>query len=111
MQDNRVVINPQDVLDFLADGKTREEIREHYGLNKSDLNKLFQHDLLKGKKTKKAPGFVFSDAVSQQISNTVTETIQDEAVNVQDSVELEASQTDYVAEQQESNEQSAQWKN
>lgn len=59
-QDNRPVINVKDVLAFLEDGKTREQIREHYGLSKRDLTLLFKHEELKGKKTRIAPGFVFA---------------------------------------------------
>ena len=36
-------INPTDVLNMLAEGKTREEIRIHYGLNKKQLKALFLH--------------------------------------------------------------------
>lgn len=52
-------INPTDVLNMLAEGKTREEIRIHYGLNKKQLKALFLHSRLKGKKTKKVDlGFI-----------------------------------------------------
>ena len=61
MSENRVKINPKDVLALLADGKSREEVREHYNLSKGDLKKVFQHPDLKGRKTKKAPGFVFEE--------------------------------------------------
>lgn len=85
-QDNRQVIDPRDVLNFLADGKTREDIRNHYGLSKSDLKLLFQHDMLKGKKTKVAPGFVFATP-SGTILNRETETnaVDNEQVNGENS--------------------------
>lgn len=54
------VIGIKQVLDMLSNGQTREEIRLHYGLNKTELGQLFKHPELKGKKTKKpkAPAFV-----------------------------------------------------
>lgn len=82
MSENRVKINPKDVLALLADGKTREEVREHYNLSKGDLKKVFQHPELKGRKTKKAPGFVFEDDAPSNISNTEIETTTNEVSNV-----------------------------
>ena len=41
-------------------------------LTKTDLKKLFSNEALKGKKTRKAPGFVFEDD-SQPANNTVVE--------------------------------------
>lgn len=74
MQDNRVKVSPKAILEFLADGKTREEIREHYGLSKSDMKRVFEHPELKGRKTKKAPGFVFEEeSTNEEISNRENE--------------------------------------
>lgn len=108
-QDNRQVIDPRDVLNFLADGKTREDIRNHYGLSKSDLKLLFQHELLKGKKTKVAPGFVFATP-SGAILNRETETItvEDEQANGQDSSATDTTQSE---EQNVTGEQPSQWAN
>jgi len=47
----------EDVLEMLADGKTREEIQAHYGLNGVELKKLFMHEQLKGRRTHKVPTF------------------------------------------------------
>lgn len=120
MEDNRVVIYPQDVLNFLADGKTREEIRTHYNLSKGDMIALFKHPDLKGRKTKKAPGFVFatpSEAISDR--DNETNAVQNESDNVQDSATTNGTQSEeelegqasYVQEQEESGERPSQWAN
>lgn len=109
MEDNRVVIYPQDVLNFLADGKTREEIRTHYNLSKGDMIALFKHPDLKGRKTKKAPGFVFatpSEATNLEPQSTNVESNDDE----RNEEELEG-QASYVQEQEESGERPSQWAN
>ena len=91
MSENRVKINPKDVLALLADGKSREEVREHYNLSKGDLKKVFQHPDLKGRKTKKSPGFVFEDAsnnisdaeiatTTSEVANEVVEDVQEETI-------------------------------
>lgn len=63
----------QDVLGMLKKGMTREEIREHYGLKKTDLKKLFQHPKLTGKKTHAKPAFTIVDeeADSNQAESVV----------------------------------------
>jgi hypothetical protein len=53
------VIGIKQVLDMLSNGQTREEIRLHYGLNKTELGQLFKHPELKGKKTKKPKAAAF----------------------------------------------------
>lgn len=57
------VIGVVQVLQMLKDGKTREEIRVHYGITKTDLGLLFKHKDLIGKKTikPKAPTFTIVD--------------------------------------------------
>lgn len=47
-----VPVKINDVLTMLDEGKTREDIRIHYNISKAALNRLFQHEKLKGKKTK-----------------------------------------------------------
>ena len=59
--DNRPKITTSQVIALLDEGKNREEIREHFGLTPGDLKKLFSNPQLKGKKTRKAPGFIFED--------------------------------------------------
>ena len=47
----------EDVQDMLVDGKTRDEIGSHYGLNGVETKRLFSHPELKGRRTHKAPTF------------------------------------------------------
>jgi hypothetical protein len=57
---------------MLANGKTREEIGQHFGLNAVQLKKVFEHPQLKGRKTKKVKdlGFEFvEDAPDAPLSN------------------------------------------
>ena len=114
MEGNRVVIYPQDVLNFLADGKTREEIRTHYNLSKGDMITLFKHPDLKGRKTKKAPGFVFATP-SQEISDrdNETTTVGNESLSGQDSpTNRETSEQDLDRENvQDLGERPSQWVN
>lgn len=110
MQDNRIKISPKDVLAFLADGKTREEIREHYGLSKSDMKRVFEHPDLKGRKTKKAPGFVFEeDSPSEEIFNRDNEINagENESLSEQNSIES----TETQSEEQIVTETGSQWVN
>lgn len=53
MSQDKIKIRIPDVLGMLKDGKTRDEIGEHYGLSKADTKRLFLHPDLKGKKTVK----------------------------------------------------------
>lgn len=53
----KIQIRVTDVLAMLKDGKTREEIGEHYGLNKADTKALFSIPQLKGKRTRKQRPF------------------------------------------------------
>lgn len=80
-------IKVSDVLNMLRDGNSREEIREHYGLNKADLKRLFLHPSLKGRRTRIKAGFNLIDDVTEDsstepasISDTVTDTISEETV-------------------------------
>lgn len=59
----KVKITTGEVLELLELGKTREEIKDHYGISNSDIKKLFKHPKLKGRKTKKAPGFELEDDI------------------------------------------------
>lgn len=98
MEDNRVRINPSDVLGFLQDGKTREEIREHYNLSKSDAKRMFEHPMLKGRKTRKAPGFVFEEEEdhSEAANNIINVTSSNE--NVEEDVAQDDAQEDQPAQ-------------
>lgn len=89
MSTGRPRIIVQDVLSMLKKGKSREEIREFYGLTKTDLKNLFKHDKLKGKKTHKKPGFIVVDAearpVDDESQSNVAETPVRDFRNVDDS--------------------------
>mgnify|MGYP003604640768 CR=1 FL=1 len=91
-QEQRPTITASAVIALLDDGKDREQIREHFGLNKTDLKKLFSNPALKGKKTRKAPAFVFEDdtkipsaAATEEVSNdAVATTTEDSQVDSSD---------------------------
>lgn len=51
VSDQTIDVSIKDVLDMLTMGKTREEVRVHYGLTKTQLVALFKHPKLKGRKT------------------------------------------------------------
>lgn len=106
MSDNRQVIKTSDVIALLNDGKTREDIREHYGLSKADLSKLFKNDALKGKKTRKAPAFVFEDDSVQREENNSGNNVPTHTV-----VEEQNNDVSGVITEQPATEQPSQWKN
>lgn len=64
---NKPVINVDDVLSMLQNGKTRADIAEHYGISGVDCKALFQHPRLKHKKTIKPKelGFILVDDQQQ----------------------------------------------
>lgn len=66
-----------DVLKMLDEGKTREEIREHYGLSKADLTRLFKNPSLKNRKSRKKPGFILEDDVTPENSQDRQEDVAD----------------------------------
>jgi hypothetical protein len=68
MASDKVKITVSSVLGMLKEGKTREEIRQHYGLSKTELKALFQHPKLKGRKTHKAPSFTLVDDLDDNSS-------------------------------------------
>lgn len=84
---NQVEITPALILDMLAQGKSREEIRVELGVSKTDIKAIFTHPELKGRKTKKKPGFIWKTASSveedcadmQDVENSVEEIPEVEA--------------------------------
>lgn len=66
MANDKIPIRTSKVLEMLKEGKTREDIRNHYGLSKTELKDLFQHEKLKGRKTHKAPSFVIVDDIEEE---------------------------------------------
>lgn len=57
----KIEIRISDVIMMLEEGKTREQIGEHYGLNKAETTLLFKHEKLKGRRPKKTPSFTIVD--------------------------------------------------
>lgn len=55
----KVKITPAEVIKMLNEGKTRKEIGQHFGLNRTNTMNLFSDPRLKGRKTKNAGGTVF----------------------------------------------------
>lgn len=53
-------IRISDVIELLETGHTREDIATHYGINKADCKRVFEHPKLKGRKTRKV-GYVLVD--------------------------------------------------
>lgn len=68
-QETKPTIVVSDVLNMLDEGKTREEIREFYGISKADLTRLFKNPNLKNKKPRKKPGFILEDDISTKDEN------------------------------------------
>lgn len=73
------VIGVVQVLAMLKDGKTREEIRVHYGISKTDLGLLFKHKDLIGKKTikPKAPSFTIVEDENPVDAQTDIEVVEE----------------------------------
>lgn len=88
----KVGINPAAVLEYLAQGKTREEIRDIYGLSNKDIKDVFQHPDLKGRKTKVAPGFFFIENETPNANNSAPD------VSTTENVANDVATGDYMAE-------------
>lgn len=71
---SQVQITASGVLEDLNQGLTRLEIAEKYNLSKADLARLFKNPVLKGRKTKSAPSFVFVDDVTQSAGSATDTT-------------------------------------
>lgn len=76
----KVVVAIKDILEMLESGKTRDDIGQHYGLNKTQVAILFRRPELKGKKTKKAsiPQFVVAEDMNEMSSPQVQEAVVEE---------------------------------
>ena len=88
----KVGINPAAVLEYFAQGKTREEIRDIYGLSNKDIKDVFQHPDLKGRKTKVAPGFFFIENETPNANNSAPD------VSTTENVANDVATGDYMAE-------------
>lgn len=104
------VIGIAQVQQMLKDGKTREDIRLHYGLNKTNLGLLFKHPELIGKKTikKKAPAFTIVDDETvpapdvKEVEVDAEEVVATEEAAVEETEEAtETQETEEVAEETE----------
>lgn len=85
MSQERRTITVSEVIRLLDEGMHRPQIAEYFGLSMSDVNKLFKNAALKGKKARKAPGFVLVD--DTQTEPGVVEQpqeVQEEVVNTQE---------------------------
>ena len=74
-----IKVTPQQILTRLEAGETRQEIQESLGLSNRDIKMMFQHPLLKGKKTAPKPGFVWAEEEEeiQESEVIITEEIED----------------------------------
>lgn len=86
-------ITVSSVLQDLKDGLTREAIAVKYHLPKSEVKNMFQHPLLKNKKTitPKQPRFILIDDVTNQAAA--------EQVAEQEEAEVEAIEADDASEE------------
>jgi transposase len=88
-------IKVSQVLTLLNEGKSREEIADHFEISMADCKRLFQHPELKGKKAKKQPAFNLIDDVNgEEISQpeveeeVINEEVTDEQEEVLDTEEV-----------------------
>ena len=79
---NKVKISIPDVKQDLANGLTRKEIGQKYGLNFTNTKALFQHPELKGLKTKKPfdPAFEIVGEETAQVAEAVATTVEEAPV-------------------------------
>lgn len=54
----KVQILESEVIKMIHEGKSREEVGAHYGLDNADTVALFKHEAFKGLRAKKQRGFV-----------------------------------------------------
>lgn len=73
----KVKITPSQILGYLEQGMTREEIGEKLGLSKKDVTLMFKHPELKGRRTHSVPGFEFVDS-SDDVQDVDFEETSDE---------------------------------
>lgn len=91
MSQERKTITVSEVIRLLDEGMHRPQIAEYFGLSMSDVNKLFKNPALKGKKARKAPGFVLiddtqSDSVLAQHNQELYEDIVNNSAQVEENV-------------------------
>ena len=79
---SKPVIGIAQVLQMLKEGKTREEIRVHYGLNKTNLGLLFKHPQLIGKKTIKQKEAAFTIVEDEAVALAEFEVVDTENISL-----------------------------
>ena len=78
-------VSLEEIKGFLAEGKTRKEIAEYYGLPLSAMAKsVFQHPELKSKKSKKIYEIVLAEDMPENVSLEVLENAFVQETEVQD---------------------------
>ena len=98
MSQERRTITVSEVIRLLDEGMHRPQIAEYFGLSMSDVNKLFKNAALKGKKARKAPGFVLvDDTQSESILAQHNQELYEDMVNTQEQ-ESNLAQEDSVEE-------------
>lgn len=71
------------LLEDLENGLKRPTIAEKYNITMSDLNKIFQHPLLKGKKARKQISIILVDDVTEEVAENQT-SIEEQIKEVED---------------------------
>lgn len=71
----QIQVTVSGILEDLQNGLTRNEIKEKYSLSANQLKQVFQHEKLKGRKTKKqeAQVLVIDDTVEETTVEPMTE--------------------------------------
>ena len=80
----KVQIKESDVIAMIHEGKSREEVGAHYGLDNADTVALFKHEAFKGLRAKKQRGFVV-------VRDEDTDTVYDAKLPVIGEIEEEPS--------------------
>ena len=110
------IVRISDVLDLLDNGKSREQIAEHYGLTMADVRRLFKHEKLKGKKAKKQGMFELVDDIPaegevEEIRNYPTMTDDLEVTNPDELLENEPISVEENTNEVQDEEVTSQWDN
>jgi hypothetical protein len=86
-------VSLEEIKGFLAEGKTRKEIAEYYGLPLSAMAKsVFQHPELKSKKSKKIYEIVLAEDMPENVSLEAPHSPLAEEVITQESVSEDTQQ-------------------
>lgn len=66
----QVKVTVKQILGYLENGMTREEIAEELGITMQDCRRMFKHPSLKGKRTHTTPGFEFveEDELTEKVA-------------------------------------------